>query len=322
MRSGFDHHPVDVAECHPTVRRHTVQLDDPAHQVDVVEQIALQHDEVLGDERDDDGGIPPSLGSCGWSLRRRGTRASSSPNPISPTRRTTARSGRRAHRRDVDHRRLVDNQQVAFQWLPETAPEAAGRRIDLEQPVDGPRVEARHLPEATSLPAGWGAERDGAPSTDRMPRMALTRVALPTPRPPVTTTSCLGERETGRPPPDSGPGHLFNRDDEIIAGHDVDLHFDRVHAQRLRSDASCACRGARRRTRTSSPTLPAAPRQRAGGAGRRGRPRSRLPHRWVSPTALPRLPYGHLTAPGKLICVRHARDSPRAGQRRPHAGTG
>ncbi len=29
--------------------------------------------------------------------------------------------------------------------------------------------------------------------------------------------------------------NLFNRDDEIIAGHDVDLHFDRMHARRLQS---------------------------------------------------------------------------------------
>ena len=71
------------------------------------------------------------------------------------------RAHQRLHQGDVDHRHLVDNQQIAVERLPGTAPEAAGRRIDLEQPVDGPRVEARRLPEATGRPARRGTEREG-----------------------------------------------------------------------------------------------------------------------------------------------------------------
>ena len=67
----------------------------------------------------------------------------------SPTISTAASSGTAAssatHRHDVHHRGLVDDQQAAVERIVRIAREAAGPRIDREQPVDGPGLQPGDL---------------------------------------------------------------------------------------------------------------------------------------------------------------------------------
>ena len=60
----------------------------------------------------------------------------------------------RLHQRHVDHRGLVDDEQIAVERLLLVAPEAAGSRIGLEQPMDGLRLEAGALRQALGGAAG------------------------------------------------------------------------------------------------------------------------------------------------------------------------
>ena len=48
----------------------------------------------------------------------------------------------RLHQQDIDHGRLVDDQQVACERVVAAAFEAAGFGIDFEQPVDGLGLES------------------------------------------------------------------------------------------------------------------------------------------------------------------------------------
>ena len=66
----------------------------------------------------------------------------------------------RPHQRHVDHRGLVDDQQIAVQGLVLIAPEMAGPGIGFEQPVDRLRLKARAFGQALGGAAGRGAERD------------------------------------------------------------------------------------------------------------------------------------------------------------------
>ena len=66
----------------------------------------------------------------------------------------------RPHQRHVDHRGLVDDQQIAVQGLVLVAPETAGPGIGFEQAVDRLRLEAGALGQALGGAAGRGAQRD------------------------------------------------------------------------------------------------------------------------------------------------------------------
>jgi len=61
------------------------------------------------------------------------------------------------HERDVDHRGLVGDQEVAVERVAFVALEAAGPGIDFEQPVDGSGLDPRRF----GHPLG-GATRRGA----------------------------------------------------------------------------------------------------------------------------------------------------------------
>ena len=65
-----------------------------------------------------------------------------------------------AHQRHVDHRGLVDDQQVAVERRLFVAPKAAGPRIGFEQAMDRLRPEPGALSQAFRGTAGRGAERD------------------------------------------------------------------------------------------------------------------------------------------------------------------
>ena len=65
-----------------------------------------------------------------------------------------------AHQRHVDHRGLVDHQQIAIERRVLVAPETAGPRIGFEQAMDRLRLEAGALGQALGGAAGRGAERD------------------------------------------------------------------------------------------------------------------------------------------------------------------
>ena len=82
----------------------------------------------------------------------------------SPTSRTAARGGRardqRLHQQHVDHRGLVDDEQVAAERVRLVALEAAVLRVSLEQAMDGLRLDAGGLGQALGGSARGRAERD------------------------------------------------------------------------------------------------------------------------------------------------------------------
>ncbi len=57
------------------------------------------------------------------------------------------------HQHDIDHRRLVDHQQVALERMAGTTAEAPVLRVDLEKAMDGLCLEARRLGHALGGPA-------------------------------------------------------------------------------------------------------------------------------------------------------------------------
>src|SRR5258707_3541295 len=69
----------------------------------------------------------------------------------------------RLHQHDVDHRGLVDNQQVAVERVVVAPLEAATFRIDLQQPVDGLGFEAGCFAHALGGAAGRRAEQEPYP---------------------------------------------------------------------------------------------------------------------------------------------------------------
>ena len=64
------------------------------------------------------------------------------------------------HQRDIHHARLVDDEQVAFQRILRITPEAAVDGIDLEQAMDGLRLDAGLLGHALGRASGRRAEQD------------------------------------------------------------------------------------------------------------------------------------------------------------------
>ena len=65
----------------------------------------------------------------------------------------------RLHQHDIDHRGLVDDQQVAVERVVGVALEAAALGVDLEQPVDGLGLEPGRLGHALGGAAGRGAQQ-------------------------------------------------------------------------------------------------------------------------------------------------------------------
>src|SRR2546426_3499867 len=91
------------------------------------------------------------------------------------------------HEQHVHHRRLVDDDQVAFERMVLVFPKAAAPGVNLEQPVD--RFASRPVASPRCLAARpVGAQSSTrAPFAARMRRIAVMIVVLPTPGPPVTT---------------------------------------------------------------------------------------------------------------------------------------
>ncbi len=64
------------------------------------------------------------------------------------------------HQHHIDHRRLVDDEQITFERTIWTALEPAGFRIDLQQPMDGLGLETRRLRHSLGGSAGGRAEQE------------------------------------------------------------------------------------------------------------------------------------------------------------------
>jgi hypothetical protein len=64
----------------------------------------------------------------------------------------------RLHQHDVDHRGLVNNQQVALERVVHAAFEAAGGRVHLQQTVDGLGLEAGGFLHPLGSPISRGTE--------------------------------------------------------------------------------------------------------------------------------------------------------------------
>src|SRR5262245_34063065 len=91
------------------------------------------------------------------------------------------------HQHDVDHRGLVDHQQVAIERIVVAAFEAATPGVNLQEPVDGLGIEpVASLMRLAARPVG-AQSKSLTPLAARMRRIALTMVVLPTPGPPVMT---------------------------------------------------------------------------------------------------------------------------------------
>ena len=78
------------------------------------------------------------------------------------------------HQRDVDHRGLVDHEEIAGEGICLVAPELPGLRIGLEQAVNGLGLAPRGVGYALCGAAGWGAEEDIEPFRCENRKMALT----------------------------------------------------------------------------------------------------------------------------------------------------
>ena len=64
------------------------------------------------------------------------------------------------HERHVDHRNLVDHEQVAVEWVRGVALEPAVPRVDFKKAVDGLRLAAGRIAHALGGSPGGGGERD------------------------------------------------------------------------------------------------------------------------------------------------------------------
>src|SRR5438552_3534890 len=60
---------------------------------------------------------------------------------------------------NIDHRRFVDDQQVAVERVPGITLEASGLRVNLEQAVDGLGLMRRRLAQALGSASGRGAQQ-------------------------------------------------------------------------------------------------------------------------------------------------------------------
>ena len=65
---------------------------------------------------------------------------------------------KRLHQHDVDHRGLVDHEQIAIEGIVSVAFEPAALGIDLQEPVDRLRLDARRFGHALGRAASRGAE--------------------------------------------------------------------------------------------------------------------------------------------------------------------
>lgn len=74
-----------------------------------------------------------------------------------PVRQRTQQS---PHQRHVDHRGLVNDEQVTLQRVVLIAPEHAGPWVSLNEAVDGLRFEPSALGQAFGGATGWRTERD------------------------------------------------------------------------------------------------------------------------------------------------------------------
>jgi hypothetical protein len=93
------------------------------------------------------------------------------------------------HQQDVDHGGLVDDQQIAFEPVVGIPFEAAAFRVNLQQPVDGLGLEPGGFGHALGgTPVGAHSNRL-TPLAARMRKIELTMVVLPTPGPPVMTST-------------------------------------------------------------------------------------------------------------------------------------
>ena len=90
---------------------------------------------------------------------------------------------------DVHHRHLVDDHEVGVEGLVASMAEASGRRVELEQPMDGGCLEAGGLREPLRGPAVGAQRRARTPFARTMRSTALTMVVFPTPGPPVMTVT-------------------------------------------------------------------------------------------------------------------------------------
>ena len=111
----------------------------------------------------------------------------------SPTISSAAWSGhrpqQRVHQQDIDHGGLVHDQQIAVERVVLVRAEAARLRVDLQQPVDGLGLQAGGFGQPLGRPSGRGAQQQAEPLATRIFRIELTRVVLPTPGPPVITST-------------------------------------------------------------------------------------------------------------------------------------
>ena len=65
----------------------------------------------------------------------------------------------RLHQHDIDHRGLVDDEQIALEGIVGVAFETAALGIDLQEPVDRLRLDARRFGHALRRPARGGAKQ-------------------------------------------------------------------------------------------------------------------------------------------------------------------
>jgi hypothetical protein len=93
------------------------------------------------------------------------------------------------HERHVDHAGLVHDQQVALQRALLRALEAAVRRVGLEQAVDRAGAQARALASRLAARPVGAARATSTPLATSTFRIEFTSVVLPTPGPPVTTST-------------------------------------------------------------------------------------------------------------------------------------
>ena len=65
----------------------------------------------------------------------------------------------RLHQHDIDHRGLVDHEEIAVEGIVDIALEPAALRIDLQEPVDRFRLDARRFGHTLGRPARGGAKQ-------------------------------------------------------------------------------------------------------------------------------------------------------------------
>ena len=152
---------------------------------------------------------------------------------------------------DVHHRHLVDDHEVGVEGLVESVPEAPGRRVELEQPMDGGCLEPGGLREPLRGPAGWRAEAGAHPLRAHDAQHRVDDGGLPDPGSP---------RDDGDPLAD-GAGHRRALRARELEAHPLLRPRDRL----LRIDVP-----PRRAARRQGGGRDGPPRRARSGAGRGG----------------------------------------------------